>query len=86
MYCIHNAYFLIQEGCEEIFVAFFLLIFITLSQDGAEVARRVHNPEVGGSNPSPATKCRCDGMADIGVLEASGLPRTGSSPVTGTNI
>ena len=26
------------------------------SRDGAGVARRAHNPKVGGSNPSPATK------------------------------
>lgn len=26
------------------------------SRGRAEVARRAHNPEVGGSNPSPATK------------------------------
>ncbi|MEA2838499.1 MAG: hypothetical protein QOD89_3049 [Bradyrhizobium sp.] len=26
------------------------------SRDGAAVARRAHNPKVGGSNPSPATK------------------------------
>nr|ADI17963.1 hypothetical protein [uncultured Chloroflexi bacterium HF0200_09I09] len=26
------------------------------SRDGAVVARRAHNPKVGGSNPSPATK------------------------------
>ena len=26
------------------------------ARDGAAVARRAHNPKVGGSNPSPATK------------------------------
>ena len=31
------------------------LKFIYLSRDGAVVARWAHNPEVGGSNPSPAT-------------------------------
>ncbi len=29
-----------------------------LSRDGAAVARRAHNPEVVGSNPSPATMVR----------------------------
>src|SRR5438045_5154700 len=28
----------------------------TRPRDGAAVARRAHNPKVGGSNPSPATK------------------------------
>ena len=28
------------------------------ARDGAAVARRAHNPKVGGSNPSPATKIR----------------------------
>ena len=31
---------------------------MNLSRDGAAVARRAHNPEVGGSNPSPATMVR----------------------------
>ncbi len=31
-------------------------IFIMLMRGGAEEARKAHNLEVGGSNPSPATK------------------------------
>ena len=33
-------------------------LFSYLSRDGAAVARRAHNPEVVGSNPSPATMVR----------------------------
>ena len=30
----------------------------TTMRDGAEVARRAHNPKVVGSNPAPATKTK----------------------------
>lgn len=54
-----------------------------ISQGGAVEACRAHNPKVGGSNPSPATKC-------LFLLKArkgdSYPPNVGSSPSGGTII
>ena len=39
---------------------------IAASRDGAVAARRAHNPKVGGSNPSPATKVfRSGGQSEV---------------------
>ena len=38
------------------------------SRDGAAVARRAHNPKVGGSNPPPATKQTPERPESIGAL------------------
>ena len=40
------------------------------ARDGAAVARRAHNPKVGGSNPSPATKIDSKGGARGSTLRA----------------
>ena len=40
------------------------LCSVKASRDGAAVARRAHNPKVGGSNPSPATKSESRGASN----------------------
>ena len=51
-----------------------ILTLAEASRDGAAVARRAHNPKVGGSNPSPATKSANGRSACSARLASSARP------------
>ena len=55
-----------------------LNILVILPRGGAVVARRAHNPKVGGSNPSPATKkpVQGTGFSTIGLTNHSFLMKS----------
>src|SRR3990172_2088451 len=44
------------------------LCSVKATRDGAAVARRAHNPKVGGSNPSPATNLYEEAHQSMGLL------------------
>ena len=57
--------------------------FPNLMRGRETVSRRAHNPKIGGSTPSPATKICCE---DSTLIRSSSLGRTSDSESEGTRF